>query len=148
MVRYQQSGALRASVFLQPISIFLCVYQQQVSVPRNHAEVILPEESTSQQLVWPVVANLSASLMASCALIPMSSSSLGRKEQSSCRESWQLSPMAEPRPPCIPAFLQLLMPSRPGLVFPGFQGSKSFAVNPAARGPVPCNPKIPAWNAL
>ena len=82
---------------------------------------------------------------------------MGREEQGNFRKSWQLSPMADPGPLWVPAFLHLLILSRPGLGVSWVLGIKDLCSKPcclrsyAGRGslfPVPCNCKIPAWNAL
>lgn len=146
-----------------PSSIFLCVYQQQFPALGNHpaswslfAEVILPEGSISGQLEWPVVANLSAFLMASWALILMSYSLVERGEQSSFRKkNWQLSSVADPGP----LWIQASSAHTPFQAWPecflGSRDQRSFAISPMAWRPlrqsvfpVPCKCKTPAWNAL
>lgn len=79
MVRYQLSGALRV-LLLQP-SPYFCIpvfttsrFQLPGTMlsPGLLAKVGLSKGSISPRLEWPVVASLSAFLMASCARILMS----------------------------------------------------------------------------
>ena len=80
MVRYQLSGALRVGVLIQPSPhLYIPVFTNSrfqlpgtMLCPGLLAKVTLCKGSISQRLEWPVVASLSASLMASCALILMS----------------------------------------------------------------------------
>lgn len=72
MVRYQLSGALRVAFYSPaPICIFLCLPTADSQLPGTMlfpgllAKVTLLKGSISQRLEWPVVASLSASLMAS-----------------------------------------------------------------------------------
>lgn len=79
MVRYQLSGALRV-LLLKP-SPYFCIpvfTNSRFQLPGTTlspgllAKVTLSKGSISPRLEWPVVASMSASLMASCALILMS----------------------------------------------------------------------------